>query len=902
MRAVTVYRALLWAYPAPFRREYAREMAGAFDAELADARREAGWRGSAGTWARALRDLIPTAIREHRHVLNQDLRHAVRIFVASPVFTLVAIASLALGIGANTAIFSLLNNVLLTTLPVREPQTLVLLTNPEANGVGIGSQTGARALLTYREFVDLQAHSRTLTSVMASSSSLHRVPARIDGAAPEEIAVTLASTSYFDTLGVPAALGRTFTGAREPAVGSLPEAVISHEFWQRRFGGRADVIGRPIVLREGAFQIVGVAPAGFFGETVGQRPDAWMPLVMQPVILPGRPYLQDVPGTVEKVMWLHAFGRRRPGATVAAVEAEANVTFKQGLTAYYGVLTDPAQRNTFLNQRLQVRPAASGASSIADFASPLYVLLGGAALVLLIACANLGNLLLARTTARVREVSVRLALGASRGRLVRQLLTESLLLALTGGVCGLLVAFGLRQALLRLLVDPIALPATLDARVLAFVFAVTVAAGLMLGLLPALRVTKTPVATGLREGGRGVAGSATWLRLGRLVVIGQLALSLPLLVGAGLLARTLVNLQRVDLGYAKDDLMTVRVDGQAAGYEPARQAQAFEDLLERIRAVPGVRAATFSNNGLFGGSDNGDEILVEGYTPKGDNDRGSSYDAVGPRYFSTLGIPILTGREITEQDRGAGAQVCVINETFAHRFFAGRHPVGLHITQHYADVSHTYEVVGVVKDSRQGGLRRQIEHRYYTPATQPAASINAVSFIIRPSGDAGAVLSAVRRVVQEAEPRMPIRSAGLLVESIDRRLSQDRMVAQLTVAFGAVAMVLAALGLYGVLSYGVTRRTHELGLRKALGAGHGTLIAMIMRETGWLLLAGILAGAAVSYAAVQLIATRLYGLSPGDPVTIAMAAGSLTAVATLAAWLPAWRAARVDPLVALRQE
>ena len=326
--------------------------------------------------------------------------------------------------------------------------------------------------------------------------------------------------------------------------------------------------------------------------------------------------------------------------------------------------------------------------------------------MLLIACANLGNLLLARTTARVREMSVRLALGAGRGRLVRQLLTESLCLAVAGGVCGLLVAIALRQALLRLLVDPIALPATLDARVLAFVFAVTVAAGLMLGLLPALRVTKTPVATGLREAGRGIAGSAGWLRLGRLVVVGQLALSLPLLVGAGLLARTLAQpaAGRSRLrqgGCCSPYAWTARPPATSRRVRPRRST----DLLARIRAVPGVRAATFSNNGLFGGGDNGDEISVEGYTPKGDNDRGSSYDAVGPGYFSTLGIPILTGREITEQDRADGAQVCVINETFAKRFFDGRHPIGLHVTQRYADESHTYEVVGVVKDSRQNRLR-----------------------------------------------------------------------------------------------------------------------------------------------------------------------------------------------------
>jgi predicted permease len=901
MRAVGLYRVLLLCYPAPFRREYGREMLGAFDAELRDARRDGPGAGLA-IWGRAVRDLVPTAFREHRHVLTQDLRHAIRVLRASPGFTLVAIVSLALGIGANTAIFSLLNNVLLTALPVHEPQALVLFTDPESSGVGVGSQTGERSLMTYHEFLDLQRTGTTLSSAMAASSSLHRVQARLDAAEPEEIALSLVSTSYFETLGVPALIGRTFTPTREPQEGAVPYAVISHELWQRRFGGRTDVIGHAITLREGAFQVIGVAPSWFLGERVGQRPDAWLPLANLSTILPGRPWLHDVPGTVEKVMWLHVFGRLRPGATAQAATAEANVTFQQGLARYYGTLPDPAARQGFLDQRLRARPAANGASSLSDFANPLLVLLGGAALVLLIACANLGNLLLARTTARAREVAVRLALGAGRGRLVRQLLTESLCLAVAGGLCGLGLAIALRQALLHLLVDPIALPAAVDGRVLLFVFALTLVVGVMLGLLPALRITKTPAMTGLREQGRGIAGSAAWLRIGRLVVVGQLALSLPLLVGAGLLVRTLINLQRVDLGYDRDGLLTVTVDGQAAGYEPARQAQAFEGLLARIRAVPGVRVASFSNNGLFGGADNGDEITVEGYTPKGDGDRGSSYDAVGPGYFSTLGIPVLTGREITEQDHAGGAQVCVINETFAKRFFDGRHPIGLHVTQRYADQSHTYEVVGVVKDSRQGRLRGRVEHRFYTPATQPAASIGAVSFIIRPRGDGAAVLADVRRVIQAAEPRMPVSKAAALAGAIDRRLSQDRLVAQLSIAFGVVAALLAAMGLYGVLSYGVARRTQELGVRKALGARHATLMAMIMRETGWLLAAGLVAGGALAAGAVQLIASRLYGLSPADPVTFGAAIAALAVVAVAATWLPAYRASRVDPLVALRQE
>jgi len=522
--------------------------------------------------------------------------------------------------------------------------------------------------------------------------------------------------------------------------------------------------------------------------------------------------------------------------------------------------------------------------------------------VLLVACANVAGLLTSRAPVRAREMALRLAIGAGRGRLVRQMLTESFVLAFAGGVAGLGLGLVLRRALLGLLVDPIALATTIDLRVLGFAFGLTIAAGLMLGLLPALRITRTPVASGLREAGRGVKGSAGWLRVGRLVVVGQLALSLPLLVGAGLLVRTLLNLQRVDLGYPKDNLITVTIDAQAAGYAPARQGDAFDALLARVSAVPGVAAASFSNNGLFGGSDNGDEIEVEGYTRKGDGDRGSSYDAVGPQYFSTLGVPIVLGREITDQDRASSTPVCVINETFAKRFFDGRHPIGLHVTQRYAEQSHTYQIVGVARDSRQNRLRGRIEQRFYTPASQPAASISAISFIIRPRGDAGAVLAAVRRTLQEGEPRMPIARTSAVIASIDRRLSQERMVAQLSLAFGIVAALLTALGLYGILSFGVARRTHEIGLRKALGAGHATLMSMIMRETGWLLVGGLAAGGLLSYFAARLIASRLFGLTPADPASLALAIGGLSAVAVLAAWLPAWRAARVDPLVALRQE
>jgi putative ABC transport system permease protein len=750
----------------------------------------------------------------------------------------------------------------------------------------------------------LQDHIGTLSSMMASQSSLQRTEARVAGGEAEEIAVRLVSASYFATLGVPAVIGRTFDGRQEPAGGTAPYAVISYEYWQRRFSGRADVLGRTIAVKAGVLSVIGVAPSTFFGETVGERPDVWAPLAMQSALLPGRDWLHDQPGSMEKVMWLHVFGRLRPGVTLQQTQADANVIFQQGLATYYGSLADAELRKRFLDQRLTLKPAATGASSLrSGFREPLFVLLGAAGLVLLIACANLGNLLLARTTARNREMIVRLALGASRGRLMRQLVTESLCLATVGGMVGLFAAVVLRQSLLRLVsASSVTLPGAFDLRTLGFVFALTVAAGLVLGLLPALRITRTQAATGLRDQGRGVVGSAAWLRVGKLIVVGQLALSLPLLVGAGLLVRTLFNLQRVDLGYAKDGVLTARVDGQAAGYDPVRQTAAFDELLARIRAVPGVRAATYSNNGLFGGSDNGDQIVVEGYAPNGSDDRGSRYDQVGPGYFSTLGVPVLLGREITEQDRAGGSMVCVINETFAKKFFRGRNPIGLHVTQTYAEERHTYEVVGVVRDSRQNRLRGDVEHRIYVPATQPAAAISAVTFIVLPRGDGAGAVADVRRIVQQTEPKMVILRAGALTDAIDRRIVQDRLLARLSIAFGIVAVLLAAIGLYGVLSYGVARRTNEIGIRKALGAQHSALIGMILRETGWLLLVGMIAGTAASAGAIRLITSRLYGLSPNDPATFAGAIGGLAIVAGLATWLPAYRASRVDALVALRQE
>jgi predicted permease len=834
------------------------------------------------------------------HEFFYDLRFAVRSFLRTPSFTAVAVLSLALGIGANTAIFSLLNSVLLCALPVRDPQALVMLTNPGSSGVAQGLQSNERSLMSYAEFLRLRDQTLVFSGLMASQSALYRVQARVDGAEPEEIRSRMVSGEYFSTLGVPALLGRTFAANDEPAA---PYAVISYDYWQRRFGRRPDILGTRMAIRRAVFSIIGVAPSSFFGETVGERPDVWLPLSLQPAVLPGRDWLHDRPGNLEKVMWLHVFGRLKAGVTMEQAQAAANVVFQQGLAAHYGAALTPENRRTFLNQRLKLRPATTGASQVrGQFGEPLMVLLAAAGLVLLIACANLSNLLLARATARTREISVRLALGAGSGRLVRQLLAEGMVIALLGGLAGLAAAWMLRTGLLRLVSNSVHLPVAPDARVLGFSFALTLAAGMILGLLPALRMIGVHAADGLKEQSRGLTGSAAWLRAGKLVVVVQLALSLPLLIGAGLLLQTLRNLQRVDLGYPKERLLMLRIDAQTAGYEESRRLTLFQQLLERVRTVPGVLAASYSNNGLFLGSDNGDEIVVEGYIPKSDSDRGSRWDQVGPNYFSTLGIRRLVGREITERDLQSGKRVCVINEAFAKRFFTGRNPLGLHITQIYGNQRNTFEIVGVVGDSRQGRLRGEVEHRFYVTAAQPISPLSEAGFAVRTAADPSSVIAAVQRAILAEEPNLPITVARPLGELIDERMVQDRLLAQLSTAFGVVALLLAAIGLYGVLSYGVARRTNEIGIRKALGAQHSAVMAMILRETGLLLVLGLVTGAAASAVGLQLITSRIYGLAPTDPLAFAAAIAALTGVALAAAWLPAYRASRVDPLVALRYE
>ena len=903
-RAKAVYKALLYCYPAAFRHEYGDQMLSMFTEHLGEVRRTGGRLEQAALWVRATSDALSIAPKEHWHVIVQDLRYALRIMAASPSFTTVAILSLALGIGANTAIFSLWNGVLHASLPgVYKPQQLVMLSNPDTAGMWHGNSNGDRDWLTYSEFEQLRDHAGGFSGWMASESSLDRWQVRFKGSDWEEAHGRLVSGGYFEFLGVQPVLGRGFTSTDDYT--EAPYAVISYNYWQRRFNGSPDVVGKTFTLRKAVLTIIGVAPAGFIGETVGQQPDFWLPLRMQPITIPDLDALHDTPPA--KAMWLHVFGRLKPGVTAAQAEAQANAIFKAGLDTFYGSVPPGERRREYLDQRLRIRPGGRGASYTRhDFSNSLTALLAAVGVLLLIACANLANLLLARGATRKPEIALRLSLGASRGRLIRQLVTESLALAAFGGLAGLVVAWFLHGALVRMIAgsDPdFHMSFALDPMVLAFALAATLAAALLFGVLPAWQVTRNDAGASLKEQSRSATGSPGRMRSGRLLVSVQLALSLPLLVGAGLLVRTIYNLQRVDLGFPAQRLLLVRVDSREAGYDAARSHGLFRELREEFQGIPGVRAASFSSLGLFTGGNSISGVEVEGYTPKEDNERHSALDIVGPGYFSTLGVRIILGREILASDHAGSPQICVINEAFAKRFFDGRNPIGMRITSIDDDKRTTYQVVGVAKNAHtQRPLRGDVEPRFFVPAEQAPASVNSPIFLIRTATGTAPVLAAVRQTIQRVDATLPIVHAESIEEQMAPLTAQDRTTAQLVVVFGCAALTLAAIGLYGVLSYGIAGRKGEIAIRIALGARPGRVIWMILGETIGLVISGLAAGAGLAYAASRLITSQLYGVAPHDPLTLGSAVGLLLLVALSAAYLPARRASRQDPMAALRQE
>src|SRR5215472_1265267 len=841
--------------------------------------------------------------------LVKDLRYALRQFLRNPVFTIVAVLSLAIGIGANTAIFSVMDSVLLKSLPVKDPQQLVILTDPNFSGTNVGLDTGERNLMSYAEFVQLRDHATTMSGLCAAQCEINRIPVHIAGGGQEDANGKLVSEDYFSVLGLDPAIGRFFNREDGKGPGQDPYAVISYDYWQRRFAGNTSVLGTSIRLLSTTFTVIGVAEPGFRGESVGEKPDFWLPMMMEPQVMPGRDWLhEDLSQSMEKVMWLHTFGRLKPGVTRAKAQTEIDVLFRGIIESGYPTTISPETRKQVLDQHLKLKDARTGAfGGRQDFSQQLLVLLAASGVVLLIACINVANLLLARATARYKEVGVRLSIGASRGRLVRQFLTESLMLSLLGGMVGTLVAWGASYALVPLLAarrgSGMVLSPSLGWRVLGFTAGVTFLTGILFGLAPAIRGTRVNVNDSLRDSGRGNTSGGARLSLAKGLVVAQVAFSLLLVVCSGLFLRTLWNLQSVDVGYPKEKLLMLTVDGLTAGYKDQQLTDLWRELVTRLRALPGIQGVTYSENGLFSGSESGDQIDVEGFTPQNNKDKGSRFDSVGPQYFSTVGIPLLLGREIDQHDTTTSPRVCVINEAFAKKFFAGRSPIGRHITEKFGDLKTTFEIVGVSKDARDHSLKGDIRTRFYIVAGQGLEGpTHWATFEIRTAGDPAQMLETVRKTILSVNGDLPIDAAHPLIENLDRANEQPRMVARLCAIFGAVALLLAATGLYGVLSYGVARRTNEIGIRMALGAGKGSVIGMILRETGLMIVIGVIAGVAATAGATRLLTSRLYARPPPDPLTILVPVALLETVPLIAGYTPAARAARVNPTQALRHE
>jgi predicted permease len=814
------------------------------------------------------------------------VRYAIRMMRRSPGFTAVAVLTLALGIGATTAIFGLLDAVLLKSLPVRNPEELVLVGGPHYP--------------VYQAF-----RQRTeIFSDLCATSGVTMLDVEVRPGVRERTSVSLVSGTYFSTLGVGAALGRTFTDADDRTPGDHPVAVISHGYWQRRFGRDPGVLDRVVRISGTPITIIGVAPHGFFGEEVGSSPDLWVPLTMWGHVVPGRNLLQS-PGTG----WLRIIGRVRPGVPTSGPRADLSEIFRRVLFEIFGPNAERDVRRDIAAAVIRLQPAARGLSSLrTQFAMPLQLLMGAVILVLLIACANIANLLLARGSARRREISVRQALGMTRGRLVRQLLTESLLLAAVGGTIGVVLASAGREALLRLISEDgsrLSLAVETDTRLLLFVVLLSCSTAILFGLAPAWQSARSAIVTSL--GARSEAASPK-LRLRSLLVVGQVAVSLVLLVGAGLLLRTIANLRAVDLGFGFERLLVVDVNPQAAGYRGERAVDLSRRLMDKMAALPGVSAVSLAENGVLTRRENGTDLMrAEGFVAPAEGFPRSRWDVVGPRYFSAMSIPLMAGRDFSERDDAGSPYVVAINAEMARRFFHQANPIGRRLVWGVGGGEKSFEIVAVTRDAKSSGPKEEPQLRFYLPylqlaAVRPGWVLGSTRLVVRAIGSPEALAPGLRQLVLSEDPRLSVASIDTGPDLVDRTLVRERLVATLLVTFGALAVGLACLGLYGLIAFHVLQRTSEIGIRMALGARRADVLWDSLRRALVWIAAGVAVGVPLALSSARVLQALLFGLSAWDPGTLAGAALVLVAMGLLAAYVPARRASRVDPLVALRTE
>jgi predicted permease len=826
--------------------------------------------------------------------IGRDLRHAARGLRKNPAFTLVVVATLALGIGANAAIFSLMDQVLFRALPVRDPGQLVLLDGPGA----FQGRTYNAMTFSYPMYTDFRDRNEVFSGLLGRFRTAMTVSWK--GQA-ERANGDLVTGNFFDVLGVRPALGRMFSASDDVTPGAHPVAVLSYGYWQRRFGADPAVLNQTISVNGHSLTIVGVSGPGFNGLQVGSGSDVMVPMMMKAQMTPTWNDLDN-----RRSRWLNIMGRLKPGVTAEQAEVQLNVLYRQVNEMEIQAIQNASEsfRKRFVEKHLEVLPGGRGLSDLrTQFSSALVVLMCMVGVVLLIACANVANLLLARTASRQKEIAVRLALGAGRGRVVRQHLVESLLLAFAGSIIGLALASWTGTLLLAALPGGEAgqtLSASPDVRVIAFTLLLAFTTALVFGIAPALQATRPAVTSSLKEEAGSVAGGGRRARMRRALVAGQVAMSMLLLASAGLFARSLYNLRSVDPGFETDRLLAFSIDPSLSGYGQERMLSMFERLQQELSALPGVRSVSMSELGALTGNEWGMTIRVDGYQQKEGEDMNPSFDGAGPGYFATMGIPLVRGREFSERDTLGAPRVAIINETMAKYFFGDTNPIGRRFGVGRASETNI-EIVGVVKDVRSLQLRQTAARFAYLPYQQDE-SVTQLTFYVRASGEEAAAAGAIRQAVRRIDPNLPVFDLKSMETQVAESLFVERMVAGLSVAFGALATLLAAIGLYGVMSYAVARRTREIGIRMALGAERGRMLWLVLKEVAVLAVIGVTAGLLIAFYVGRQVESQLFGLSPTDPASLAGAVGLLLTVALVAGFIPARRATRIDPLVALRTE
>jgi predicted permease len=924
MRALVA--CLLWLFPPRFRHRFGPDLIATFDDRWRD--------DDGGGWRLALRtvaDLLRAAAAEWRSTLRArpsvspepwfiyrrssyspsrtwmmpNFRLAFRSLVKTPLVTTVAVCSLALGIGANTAIFSLFDKILLRPLPVSAPDDLVNLAapGPKPGSSNCGSAGTCDTLFSYPMFRDLERRQTVFTGIAAHAE--FDANFAYDGEATTGAGL-LVSGSYFPVLGLRPALGRLLAPSDDAVLGEPHAVVLAHDFWQARFASHPDVIGRTLLVNGVGLTIVGVAPAAFHGTTKGTMPQVFAPVTLRGLLQP----LNDAGFDDRRAYWLYLFARRRPGVSIDRARTAINQPYQDIITGVEASLQTGMSDETlarFKTKRIVVTPGVRGQSRLDAYApAPLTFLLALTAIVLLIACANIANLLLARSVARRGEMAIRLSIGASRRHLVIQLLTESCLIGVIGAALGLGVAYGTLAALRSLL--PMALATPLDVRIdptmLGFAAVLAVGTGLLFGLFPAIHGTRPDLVPALKnQAGQPSGGRAAGRFRASLVTV-QITLSMLLLVGAGLFTKSLVKVSRVDLGIDVEHLVTFGIAPSMNGYPASRSRAVFDQVEEGIRALPGVTSASAVAVPLVAGNDWGTSVVVRGFDAGPDTDIGSEYNLVDTDFFRTTGMPMMAGRDFTRADVVGAPKVAIVNEAFVRKFKLGQAAVGAHLRQGTLESHDPFdmEIVGVVRDAAYSDIKDVVPPVLYTPYRQDPRAGAAGTFYVRTSTDPDTLVHAIPEVVHRIDPNLPVDALRTMPQQVSEDIAVDRMLTTLAGTFAALATILAGIGLYGVLAYTVSQRTREFGLRMALGATPPSIARLVLGQVARMTIVGAAAGTAAALLAGRSVGSLLFHMEGRDATVTAGALALLVLVAAIAGWIPAVRASRTDPMHALRQE